>query len=56
MEDPAACADAIQHSAAFGRALSNAEEVIGRCSIEKWCADVKEIYDKVIGANGKSNG
>ena len=47
VEDPAACAEAILRSAAFGSAPSNAAAIIERYSIDKWCGRVMQIYDEM---------
>lgn len=43
-EDPKACASAIRRALALGRAESNADEMVGTYSIEKWCEQLMDIY------------
>lgn len=48
VEDFNACADAIMQSASFGRNKSNADDLVDRFSIDNWCKNVIEKYDKMV--------
>lgn len=43
-EDYKACADAIKSALALGRSESNADEIVGKYSIENWCSQMIGIY------------
>lgn len=47
-EDPDACADALSRALEYGDDPSNAEEIIKKYSIETWCDQILDIYDKMI--------
>ena len=48
LEDPEACAKAIMRSAQFNNCDSNADEIVEKYSIEKWCNHIMSIYDEMM--------
>lgn len=48
VEDPHACADAIRQALAAGKTPSNADEIVEKYGIDKWCREIMDVYDSII--------